>query len=291
MRWMISLRLLPTISSMRAGWMRPSAKSRSRVTRATSRRTGSNPERTTASGVSSTMTSTPVAASSARMLRPSRPMIRALEVVAGEVHDGHRRLPGLVGGVALHGRDEDLAAALVGLLADAVVGGADPLGDLGVELSLHLREQLGASLLLGQAGDALELAADQLALALGGLAELLELLLAAGEALLALLELADAPLQRLLALAGALLEPGDLGAALADVGLGLPADPEGLLAGADQDLLGLLLSGLLSDALVGVGDAAALARLLRGAARVDDGGNGEDHGDAQAQLPGRRSRL
>ena len=43
---------------------------------ATSRRTPSNPDRTTAPGVSSMMKSTPVRFSSARMLRPSRPMIR-----------------------------------------------------------------------------------------------------------------------------------------------------------------------------------------------------------------------
>ena len=146
----------------------------------------------------------------------------------------------------LHGGDEDLAAALAGLLADALVRGPDPLGDLGVELRLHLGEQLGSSLLLGQTGHPLELAADQAALALCGLAQLLELLLAPGQALLALLELADAPLQSLLTLAGALLEASDLGAALADVGLGLAADPEGLLARADEDLLRLLLDGLLA---------------------------------------------
>ena len=44
--------------------------------RATSRRTPSKPESTTALGVSSMMKSTPVRFSSARMLRPSRPMIR-----------------------------------------------------------------------------------------------------------------------------------------------------------------------------------------------------------------------
>src|SRR5512141_1248561 len=49
---------------------------RSRARRATSRRIGSNDERRIASGVSSMMMSTPVAASTARMFRPSRPMIR-----------------------------------------------------------------------------------------------------------------------------------------------------------------------------------------------------------------------
>ena len=47
-----------------------------RATRAISLRTGSKPDRVTASGVSSMMTSTPVACSRERMLRPSRPMMR-----------------------------------------------------------------------------------------------------------------------------------------------------------------------------------------------------------------------
>ena len=63
---------------MRAGWIRPSVTSWCSARRAISRRTGSNAERTIASGVSSTTISTPVAASKARILRPSRPMIRPL---------------------------------------------------------------------------------------------------------------------------------------------------------------------------------------------------------------------
>ena len=67
---------LLTTSSMRPGWMRPSAMSLVSARRATSRRTGSKPDSTTVSGVSSMIRSTPVACSRARMLRPSRPMIR-----------------------------------------------------------------------------------------------------------------------------------------------------------------------------------------------------------------------
>ena len=70
------LRTLATTSSMRAGWIRPSVTSWCNAKRAISRRTGSNAESTIASGVSSTTISTPVAASKARMLRPSRPMMR-----------------------------------------------------------------------------------------------------------------------------------------------------------------------------------------------------------------------
>ena len=65
-----------SVSSISAGLIRPSAISRSRVIRAISRRTPSKLESITADGVSSMITSTPVSFSSARMLRPSRPMIR-----------------------------------------------------------------------------------------------------------------------------------------------------------------------------------------------------------------------
>ena len=63
--------------------MRPSWSSFSSVIRAISRRTPSNPERITALGVSSMMKSTPVRCSSARMLRPSRPMMRPFMSSAG----------------------------------------------------------------------------------------------------------------------------------------------------------------------------------------------------------------
>ena len=56
--------------------MRPSSTSFASVSFATSRRTPSKDESTTACGVSSMMKSTPVRFSRARMLRPSRPMIR-----------------------------------------------------------------------------------------------------------------------------------------------------------------------------------------------------------------------
>ena len=65
-----------TSSSIRVGWMRPSWISFSSASLAVSRRMLSKPVTTTMPGVSSTMTSTPVAFSKARMLRPSRPMIR-----------------------------------------------------------------------------------------------------------------------------------------------------------------------------------------------------------------------
>ena len=70
----ISFLVLATTSSIRAGWIRPSCTKRCNDKRAISRRTGSKLDITIASGVSSTITSTPVAASKARIFRPSRPI-------------------------------------------------------------------------------------------------------------------------------------------------------------------------------------------------------------------------
>ena len=70
-RWALAI-----ISSMRAGWMRPSWISFSSASLATSRRTGSKLETVIVSGVSSMMRSQPVSVSMLRMLRPSRPMMR-----------------------------------------------------------------------------------------------------------------------------------------------------------------------------------------------------------------------
>ena len=71
--------------SARGGSGRP-ATSFSRSRRAASRRTGSKLLRTTASGVSSMIRLTPVVASKARMLRPSRPMIRPFISSLGSVN-------------------------------------------------------------------------------------------------------------------------------------------------------------------------------------------------------------
>ena len=71
----ICLVVLATTSSIRAGWIRPSVTNLCKAKRAISLRTGSKQERMIASGVSSTMISTPVAASIALIFLPSRPMI------------------------------------------------------------------------------------------------------------------------------------------------------------------------------------------------------------------------
>ena len=69
---------------------------------AISRRTGSKAERIMASGVSSTMISIPVAASSALMLRPSRPMIRPF-ISSFNVENGYRIFHGCFGCYSLYG--------------------------------------------------------------------------------------------------------------------------------------------------------------------------------------------
>ena len=69
------LRVFSTTSSILAGWILPSLTNLCKAKRAISLLNGSNEERTIASGVSSTTRSTPVAASIARILRPSLPII------------------------------------------------------------------------------------------------------------------------------------------------------------------------------------------------------------------------
>ena len=66
---------LLTISSIRVGWILPSTTSFSKAILATSLLIGSNPDKTTASGVSSIIRSTPVSDSRVLILRPSLPII------------------------------------------------------------------------------------------------------------------------------------------------------------------------------------------------------------------------
>ena len=67
-------------------------------------------------GVSSMIRSTPVACSKARMLRPSRPMMRPFISSLGSADDGDGRLAGVVGGDPLHDGGQDASRALVPLL-------------------------------------------------------------------------------------------------------------------------------------------------------------------------------
>ena len=71
----ICFSVFPTTSSIRAGCILPSVTNLCNDKRAISLRIGSKQDKIIASGVSSTIISTPVAASIARMFRPSLPII------------------------------------------------------------------------------------------------------------------------------------------------------------------------------------------------------------------------
>ena len=95
--------------------MRPSDTSFSSASRATSRRIGSKHDTTTVSGVSSMMTSTPVASSNARMFRPSRPMMRPFISSFGSETADDRALGGVVGRDSLDGERDDLLRLALGV--------------------------------------------------------------------------------------------------------------------------------------------------------------------------------
>jgi hypothetical protein len=65
--------------------------------------------------------------------------------------------------------------------------------------------------------------------------------LSATQALLVRIQLAETPLDSFLTLVGALLEPGHLSPALADLGLAFVPAPRGLLFGGEEDCLAVLL--------------------------------------------------
>ena len=145
----------------RCGWAgcgRPGSsgsapRGRSRVARGRSRR------RVTTSGVSSMMRSQPVAASKARMLRPSRPMMRPLMSSRGDRDDRDRRLRRDLRGHALHHRGEHLASAGVGLGLGGGLHHAHAACCLVTQLGVEVGEQLVSRLRAGQARDAFELVA------------------------------------------------------------------------------------------------------------------------------------
>src|ERR1700730_12375769 len=122
--------------------MRPSAISRSIACLAISRRYGSNPDRMIAPGVSSMIRSIPVGSSSARMLRPSRPMMRAFAPSLGR---------------SLNRRGDVVLGLVDGGLARLGVQPLDQVGRLVARLALDLLEQEVLGLFGGQAGHPLAL--------------------------------------------------------------------------------------------------------------------------------------
>ena len=109
--------------------------------RPTSRRTGSKPLTITTPGVSSIITSTPETFSKARILRPSRPMMRpfisSLGMSTVFVVWGRR----LRGGESLHRRHQCVAAGRFALFGHRTFVLQDALADLVREVLLHERHQ------------------------------------------------------------------------------------------------------------------------------------------------------
>ena len=147
---------LATLSSIRPGWMRPSMMRLVSARRAISRRTGSKADRTTASGVSSMMTSTPVRVSKARMLRPSRPMMRPLTSSEGRATT--ETVLSLTWSVAMRWKARvrmpraRLSPVGLGLLLDLM----HQAGGVHARLVLDVLEEQGAGLVAGQVGEALQ---------------------------------------------------------------------------------------------------------------------------------------
>ena len=109
------------------------------------------------SGVSSMMTSTPVASSNARMFRPSRPMMRPFISSFGQRHRGHRDLGACArrryaGWPARRSSSPRARRSRSARLADL----AQPVGGVGVRLLLQAANELGLGVLRGHAGQLLE---------------------------------------------------------------------------------------------------------------------------------------
>ncbi len=143
---------------MRAGWIRPSAISRSIAWRATSRRNGSKLERMMAPGVSSTISSTPVGDLERADVTALAADDPTLQVVARQIDDRHRGFDGVLGGAALDGFGDDLLRARRRRLARFGLEALDEVGRVAPRVGLDLLEQQLARLVGRQAGDALQLA-------------------------------------------------------------------------------------------------------------------------------------
>ena len=110
-----------------------------------------------APGVSSTIRSTPVASSSARMLRPSRPMMRPFRSSLGRSTTDTVVSIGVLGGAALDGLGDVLLGAVGGRLARLGVEPLHQVGGVVPRVAFDLLEQQLLGLVGRQAGDALEL--------------------------------------------------------------------------------------------------------------------------------------
>ncbi len=170
------------------------------ASRAISRRTGSKPDRMTVSGVSSMIRSIAgglLEGPDVAALAADDP---ALHLVRRQVDDRDGVLGGVVGGDALHRRDDDVAGLVLGLLAGTALDRAGDLDGVVLGLLADGLDEDGLGVLGRHARDALEgrdlllLGARQL------LAGLVELALAVEELAVALLEHVAALVELLVAL-------------------------------------------------------------------------------------------
>ena len=156
----------------------------------------------------------------------------------------------MTAGDALHAGGEDAAHPPIGVVLGRLLGLADELGGVVAQLVLELAQEDLPGLLGGEVGDPLELAELELLRRLELERGVVEVASAVVEGTLAPLELGQADAQRLLLREQALLDPGDLGPALAEVGVELLA-----LTGE---------RGGVGGRLAGVGDRGGTDGALRG---------------------------
>ena len=230
----------------------------SSVRRATSRRNGSNDERTTACGVSSMMKSTPVRCSSDADVPALAADDPSLEVVGRELDDGDRRLGRVAGGDPLQRVCDQRSRAPPRVAARLFLHLPNLARELVPDEVLRPLENLLARLLRGQAGDLLE-RRERLPMRLAELLlERLDVHLPVAESLLLALDLDEAAVRLELLLEDALLDLRDLDAAILHLGLDLAPQLHRLLARLDLRLApdGIRLAPRLAR-------AAARARPLR----------------------------
>ena len=167
----------------------------------------------------------------------------SLHLVVGQMDGGDGVLGGVVGGDALHRRDDDLASSLVGLFPSLALYRLGQTDGVALRLVADGLEQMGLGLGGGHAADTLE-SGNVLLLGTGQfLPTLLELALAIEQLPIALLEHVGPHVELFVAGQQPALERGQLGAFGAGLVLGLALEMELLVLRGEDQLL-LLGSGL-----------------------------------------------
>ena len=201
----------------------------------------------------------------------------ALHLVAGQVDDRDGVLGGVVGGHALHRRDDDLARLLLGLVAGPSLDRAGELHGVVLRLFADGLEEDALGILGGHAGDLLEGGHALLVELREVLALVLEIALAVVDLAALLLEHVGALVELLVAGEQAALEVLELGPALARLLLGLALLAQLLVLRLEDHVL--LLGASLGDDPGGLvlGGLDGLAR--NDAADDESHGNADDRGD------------